>query len=107
MFYLDVISDCSVCSVAGIFTKLDAGPSIEELDLADQEDFFGDSGREGFFLSKVCPGRVDAGIERGGGYFALCLRNSIKVCFHNVTGCVWILASEDKLVFQTSVTPLC
>ena len=59
------------------------------------------------FLSKVCPGRVDAGIERGGGYFALCLRNSIKVCFHNVTGCVWILASEDKLVFQTSVTPLC
>ena len=59
------------------------------------------------FLSKVCPGRVDAGIERGGGYFALYLRNSIKVCFHNVTGCVWILASEDKLVFKTSVTPLC
>ena len=42
MFYLDVISDCFVCSVAGIFTKLDAGPSIEELDLADQEDFFGE-----------------------------------------------------------------
>ena len=39
--HLDVISDCSVCSVAGIFTKLDAGPSIEELGLADQEDFLG------------------------------------------------------------------
>ena len=60
-----------------------------------------------FFLSKVCPGRVDAGIERGGGYFALCLPNSIKVCFHNVTGYGWILASEDKLVFQTSVKYHC
>ena len=75
-------------------------------DVLSRNIFFGDSGREGF-LSKVCPGRVDAGIERGGGYFALCLRNSIKVCFHNVTGCVWILASEDKLVFQTSVKYHC
>ena len=72
-----------------------------------QEDFFWRFRPGRFFLSKVCPGRVDAGIERGGGYFALYLRNSIKVCFHNVTGCVWILASEDKLVFQTSVKYHC
>ena len=39
--HLDVILDCSVCSVAGIFTKLDAGPSMEELSIADLEDFFG------------------------------------------------------------------
>ena len=39
--HLDVIFDCSVCSVAGIFTKLDAGPSIEELSLADMEEFLG------------------------------------------------------------------
>ena len=37
--HLDVTLDCSVCSVAGIFTKLDAGPSIEGLSLADTEDF--------------------------------------------------------------------
>ena len=39
--HLDVILECSVCSVAGIFTKLDAGPSMEELSIADLEDFFG------------------------------------------------------------------
>ena len=37
--HLDVTLDCSVCSVTVIFTKLDAGPSIEELNLADMEDF--------------------------------------------------------------------
>ena len=39
--HLDVIWDCSVSSVEGIFTKLDAWPSMEELGLADLEDFFG------------------------------------------------------------------